>query len=608
MAFQPPAADRRQQISSVNSHPIQEHHDFYLDSPTSPTFSRPFDLPAAPEEEWIVFSPSVTVESDFTATEIGTNDGRHGPSDFWTEGTESRLSGTHNRSSYHHETEAEDDDEEEDHMAYHDGYMRELDDDEDSLQPFRENPVLLPTHDGMGMFPSQNGEEDATVFMPGVESLEKSLRLLAGRHSNFFEEEEDVNSRIQKWRLEHSNAFLEEMQEARNRKIRAGFLRTQSSKALREEMEASMMLDDEDYDSEHTSIQRGESVDGHQDGEVPETFWRKITRSLMRDIMGIDDTVLEVIFGESLPPLALNPPAPPARNEIIGEKWERSLLERIARELGILLQQYTVHPTQGAFSTYTRTNSSVMLADDKTKLGNDGGVTPRARSLRSTASLANLPALSNTGETLTDSVDPADKVQFMPTLSQRRRNHAASRPKLWAEEEAQTAKKKAVDEASIDAQSRKDYWEQELGVSVFFSYIKSRFTSSQTPSTPAPPSTKSLRKAASSADMHRPIYHQHPLLQRRHQTRRSVSASSQQSSPGAIANSSWNILGLGGYRNGSSCASQSTKTSKAVPSKGKGKVAQGPASTLSKSYYWEVDTSVSSTGGSCMGMGIWGEI
>lgn len=73
---------------------------------------------------------------------------------------------------------------------------------------------------------------------------------------------------------------------------------------------------------------------------------------------------------------------------------------------------------------------------------------------------------------------------------------------------------------------------------------------------------------------------------------------------------SLSMLGLGGYRNGSSCASQSTRASNRV-GKGKGGVggssAAAATSTLSKGFYWEVDTSVSSAGGGTR-VGVWGEI
>ena len=218
MAFQPPTTERRPQVSSVPTQSSQDQHESYHESPASPTLSRHLlgALGEPEEQEWVVFSPSVTVGP--SVAEVGTN-AEH--SELWTEGTESRLGGTQGQS-YEEETEEEEDEEEEEeegHMTYN-GY----EDDEDSLEPFRENqgihPVLLPTHDGRGMFPSTSHEEDP-VFMPGIASLEESLRLLAARN-NIFDEADDLNSRIQKWRQDHSAAFMEEMEMVRAQKRRRG--------------------------------------------------------------------------------------------------------------------------------------------------------------------------------------------------------------------------------------------------------------------------------------------------------------------------------------------------------------------------------------------------
>jgi len=69
---------------------------------------------------------------------------------------------------------------------------------------------------------------------------------------------------------------------------------------------------------------------------------------------------------------------------------------------------------------------------------------------------------------------------------------------------------------------------------------------------------------------------------------------------------SWGLLGMGGYRDGGSCANQSTKTSRRAGKggrpKGGGAALDTAASTLSKGFYWGVETSVGSTrGGSCVG-------
>lgn len=549
----------------------------------------------------MVFSPSVTVEaSNFTATEVGTTIGH---SEFWTD-TGSRLSGTQGPS-YGEETETEGAEEDEDHLAYH-GY----EDDDDSLGPFlqhqREHPVQLPTHDGRGMFPSLTSQEEP-VLMPEMASLEESLRLLAGRN-NLFDEAEDLNTRIQKWRQEHSAAFMQEMEMVRNRKRRrrSQASNTRSEKEREEEMVASMMLDEDERAEERPDTARNDEkarVEKEIE-EVPETFWRRVTRSLMRDIMGIDDRLLEAIFGESLPPeIPPTVPDPDIHDDAVGTKWERSLLETIARELGILLQQYTVHPTQGAFSSYPRWTPE-QIANAGKKFETEGTKTPR-------------PTSSPQEQVIADTVDSnaavssLSEVNFQPTLSQARQDSFSRQRAGNFIMNSEHDQHKSID-AGSEAQLRKEYWEQELGVRVFFSYLKSRFSSSP----PLSISSKSVRKAATAmiTEAHKPIYHQHPLIQRRHQPRRSTSGSTHSGQAPMMA-SSWGLLGMGGYRNNSSCASHSSRASKrSAKAKGTQSGAAGAggaaASTLSKSFYWEVETSVGSAGGgSCVGgVGVWGEI
>ncbi|KAF8422700.1 hypothetical protein EV426DRAFT_163485 [Tirmania nivea] len=608
MAFQQPTTKRRSQISSVPTQSSHGQHKSYHESPASPTLSRHLlgTLREPEEQEWVVFSPFVTVKrSNFSVTEVGTNV-EH--SELWTEGTESRLSGTQDPSY----GEGTDEEEEDDHMAYN-----RYEDDEDSLEPFRENqginPVLLPTHDGRGMFPSITPHEEDSVFIPGIASLEESLRLLAARN-NIFDEGNDLNSRIQKWRQEHSAAFIEEMEMVRKQKRRRGFRTstTRSEKEREEEMVASMMLD-EDVHREEPPVRPTEdgksTVDAEKGSmEDPETFWRRVTRSLMREIMGIDDRLLEAIFGESLPPsLTFTESNTCIDDDTVGIKWERSLLETIARELGILLQQYTLHPTQGAFSTYPRWTFE-KLPYSENDFEAEGTKTPKSQAFHGEQTEPDAAVF------MVNVCSPSE-VNFKPTLSYPRQDSfSRHRADMHSVAPSEDDRQRTAAEVRTEAQLRKEYWEQELGVRVFFSYLKSRFSS---PPSSASAGTAWKTGATTTVEPHKPIYHQHPLIQCRNQPRRSSSGSTH--SGQSPMSTSWGLLGMGGYRNGSSCASQSAKTSRRA---GKGKKAQGnvvgggstaatavAASTLSKGFYWEVETSVGSTGGgSCVGMGAWGEI
>ena len=110
-----------------------------------------------------------------------------------------------------------------------------------------------------------------------------------------------------------------------------------------------------------SNVEGNGSVKG-EEPEENESFWNRITRRVIRDLMGIDDDLLSLIFGESLPEdddLSTTPPANQpldaaksiiASNQYDQSSWEYRLLERISRELGILVNQISDHP--GAFSTY----------------------------------------------------------------------------------------------------------------------------------------------------------------------------------------------------------------------------------------------------------------
>lgn len=547
----------------------------------------------------MVFSPSVTVEpSNFTATEVGTNVGHSG---LWTEETASRLSevpGSSYLGGHGGEREGEEEGEEEDENEVH--YLDLFGDNQSG------HPVVLPAHDGRGIFASITSDESESVFMPEMESLEESLRLLAERN-RIFDQTHDMHSRIQRWRQEHCTAFMEEMEKARNRKLRSKSraYKPQSKEERRQEMEASMMFDEVDHGDEPPLAQsQGEDAQaGKENMEVPETFWRKVTRSVMRDIMGIDDSVLEIIFGESPSPSTSSAADTCISEDAVGAKWERSLLERIARELGILLQQYTIHPTQGAFSTFTRrtTHSQDCIKGSNT----EGTKVPRRQSSHEKVTETNTGGYHAPVVVMSQS-----EVEFTPTLTHMgydpiSRVHTGSQPMA----DSEYCSQRTSVGARTEAQLRKEYWEQELGVRVFFSYLKSRFSSSISRSS----SFRPLRKSSTTTttptfETHMPIYHQHPLLQCRYQPWKSSPGLSctEKNSMGA----SLSMLGLGGYRNGSSCASQSTRASNRV-GKGKGGVggssAAAATSTLSKGFYWEVDTSVSSAGGGTR-VGIWGEI
>ena len=97
------------------------------------------------------------------------------------------------------------------------------------------------------------------------------------------------------------------------------------------------------------------------EGERDEGFWARITRRLVMDLMGIDDKLLSILFGESLPE-DFEEMGQATTNPLDGHTndsgWENRLLERIARELGLLVNQISDHP--GAFNTYLHVSQASL--------------------------------------------------------------------------------------------------------------------------------------------------------------------------------------------------------------------------------------------------------
>jgi hypothetical protein len=277
--------------------------------------------------------------------------------------------------------------------------------------------------------------------------------------------------------------------------------------------------------------------------------------------------VLEVIFGEALP-TEVN-----EEQEDEGDRTaEQKFIDRITRELGVLIDHYTVHG-EGAFSTVQQDME-------------DGDKTPQPRSRPSDSLLLDSPrkrARSDSFASLSSKSSVVPQFQFSPTLNhQDEASHAA----LWGIEEE-------AEETLAQAQARKEYWEQELSMRLVFSYLKSRFSGR-----PGQPSVSSSSNISS----------HHPLINKNHRpahyssSRRASSTSIPRTFTSSV-NPSLFPTGAGlGIRAASSCVSQSSKAKDIRPKSSK-------ASSLGKGYYWDVATSVGSGNtNSCVGTGVWAAI
>src|SRR2546421_4382168 len=166
--------------------------------------------------------------------------------------------------------------------------------------------------------------------------------------------------RIEKWRMEHSQVFLEEIEKQTRRRVRTESARSESHRTVKSAGKEVSRTHSHSFD-------QSECVQAEEDNGESEPFWRRITRKFIRDVIGIDEPMLSVILGESLPPEAYEPTASKSALYTIPEhipeqtvkdpesyfeddSWRDRLLQRIARELGELVNQLSPHP--GAFSTY----------------------------------------------------------------------------------------------------------------------------------------------------------------------------------------------------------------------------------------------------------------
>lgn len=575
MAFRAPTNHRHLSIQSLPLH----GEDIQAEAGHSPLLSsHGVQSPAVEQDadEWVVFSPSsVGDATTVTGTnplsrisEIGSVESAprilcHG-GNYGIPGTFDDL--------------IEDEEEDEDDDDYLDGTET------DSLQPFREQdnqgPIMLPTHDGLGTFPSSSG------VISGLRSLEESLRIVAMAGQS--QGAEDTDSKIRRWQIEHSKALLDEIEKVTRRRISLASLRGgnlgQQEKILLEEGSVFMGTSTEERKSSKSTP--AQSYAEGEAEEFSETLWRRITRRFIRDIMGIDDQLLQVIFGEALPTEA--PITFLHGGDMAAKDAEERLLNRLARELGVLVGQYTCHPAgDGAFSTHR--GGLGDYSDD------DGSKTPQARSSQSQQDdhTTSPPERQRSHSLSSSSSSSVPQFQFAPTLLQEEASHAA----LWGIEEEQDTDEAA--QAKRDSQLQKEYWEQELGVRVFFSFLASRFSGpATTPNPPSPPVA--------------PLHQHHPLIRSNRPTfhpyqsqaaKRPVSAASAKIGQSATtaSTSGGRFFGAGfgfGMRSGSSYASV-----------GKGKTVSSRGSSRNRGFYWDVATSVGSgKTGSCIGTGVWAAI
>lgn len=575
---------------------------------STPAPPPPLDIPPTPSEQheddttqWVLFSP--TARTHTTSTERTHTVGGSRLSDFGSFGT-----ATHSQAGPGEEAIEYDDDDPLDEHLDEDG--TELDSLDDGLHAFRapslppasparvdQAPLaMLPAHDGLGSFQasSQLAQEQLwqhEQYNPQQRSLafpQHRRRSSVQRHLDTVDETEaDVErerwQRIEEWRMDQSRALLQEIEKETRRR--------RTSRASRSSIHSAT-----DYVSPARIT--GEESDAVPlpgvDPEADESFWRRITRKVIRDLMGIDDALLSVIFGESLPE---EEEIPDNKSEKLdmetvlaregGTKqgdqpmWQSRVIQRIAHELGLLVNQLCEHP--GAFSTYYH-----MTKD----ISNEYAGMSLNRLAESSVSLQaiepNDPENANTnlGESM-------PSPNFQPTLRDPNREHEAQ----WGIEDDDPAG--ALDE-SVRLQQEQEYWERGLDVMMVFKYLRTRFShrgymSGDKHPPPSPP--RHTQDASRRAAM---IRQHHPLVARAHSRSQMQSRrASQYSGVSGPVGVSSPLLRQHLRRPSSSCASQSAKLS-AISSR--------RTLTGSSRNYWDIGGSETNSAiGVGAGLGAWGE-
>ena len=158
--------------------------------------------------------------------------------------------------------------------------------------------TVLPTHDGLGSFRVDGEGGNPLDVQRHLYAFERfnprrvsSKRRRESGDLALFEEESERAAemertrRIEAWRMEQSRLLVDEIQrETRRRKESMSSFRPASLHEREQEDLATF-----------SNAEGNDSVKG-EEPEENESFWNRITRRVIRDLMGIDDDLLSLIF------------------------------------------------------------------------------------------------------------------------------------------------------------------------------------------------------------------------------------------------------------------------------------------------------------------------
>ncbi|KAH0545192.1 hypothetical protein GP486_008460, partial [Trichoglossum hirsutum] len=305
MAFRQPAQ---------HYHPHHHHQQHYAPSPTADPQAQVATQVSASlddSQEWVLFSPAAPSTAEaFTASSTERTAGISRLSDLGSLDTAAGRS---------EEDEEEEEEEEEEQIGPEAGgdvdEEEELDSLDSHLHAFREPSsvynrtsqrgshgasvgAVFPTHDGLGAFPASSSPVQEQIWR--FEQFNpRRRRRQSTQEEERSSQEKERHDRIQAWRMEQSRVLLDEIErETRRRRLSRGdSVATRSVAAEMEEDRATMGVGELTEGDKRDAVEETPS-EGSEDEN--ESLWEKITRRVIRDLMGIDDSLLSVLFGESL--------------------------------------------------------------------------------------------------------------------------------------------------------------------------------------------------------------------------------------------------------------------------------------------------------------------
>ncbi|MDI1489916.1 MAG: hypothetical protein OHK93_001115 [Ramalina farinacea] len=469
------------------------------------------------------------------------------------------------------------------------------------LDSFHQDASVFPRHDGLGTFPASSPEGQDQIWH--FERYNPRKRSFAGHHRRRSSvqrrleavEENDASrvetekrERIEKWRLDHSRILLDEI-EKQTRQRRFSVLSQHSRHA--ETVSPTVRTTDHTDHTDHPLVEPQAQDPKASPVEASESMIERITRRVIRDFIGLDDAMMSVIYGESLPEetqsVQARPstPSPSITPAIKARSWESRLLNRLARELGMLFDQLT-DPTGPLNSPSTSTPSHADYAGIPITERTSSRTHPRGSSLLR-------PIISPTSPSF--DFNALKQTPTSPTAAAADSHHAS----LWGIEEEPAHPSSSSSHNTTDPQ---EYWSQPPNLRTVFRLLHSHFTSPALRRPTTPPPNKNIATTSTPDSLRRAaiIRQHHPLTSK---------LSSSSNNP---LNSNSHYYHTASRYSGSYCGSQSLRRAGGSRRGGGSMTTYSMGAGSSSRNFWDLggqpgpgSSGVVGGGG---GLGMWGEV